>query len=384
MHRDFDFKNTLILCQTPHLWPFLELPMPHAGKLDCLIIGQGLAGSALAMRMLARGWKILVINRADSTSPSQIAAGLFNPVTGKMFAKTWMADELFPFLHHYYRHVEEITGVHFFYSLPIYGPFANAGEQNEWMARSADGPIRPYVKKIFTTSQYPGVLNDPLGGYLLDQCGYVDTKRYTTAVRKWLEERACYVEGSVGPGDLRVGRSGVRFGRYEADAVVFCEGVGVFANPWFDWVPIKPLKGEMLSVRGKFLRDVIVNKGVYMVPGSSDTWHVGATYEREFESPAPTVEGKNALEERLRALSPAPYEVVDHRAGVRPSTPDRRPLIGTHPEHSNLVIFNGMGTKGISLAPYFSAEIVAWFEKEKQLPEAVDISRYKSLYWNSR
>lgn len=70
--------------------------MPHAGKLDCLIIGQGLAGSALAMRMLARGWKILVINRADSTSPSQIAAGLFNPVTGKMFAKTWMADELFP------------------------------------------------------------------------------------------------------------------------------------------------------------------------------------------------------------------------------------------------------------------------------------------------
>lgn len=98
--------------------------MPHAGKLDCLIIGQGLAGSALAMQMLARGWRILVINRSDAASPSQIAAGLFNPVTGKMFAKTWMVDELFPFLHQYYREVEQLTGVHFYYPMPIYVPFA--------------------------------------------------------------------------------------------------------------------------------------------------------------------------------------------------------------------------------------------------------------------
>lgn len=358
--------------------------MPHAGKLDCLIIGQGLAGSALAMHMLARGWRILVINRADTTSPSQIAAGLFNPITGKMFTKTWMADTLFPFLHRYYSDAERTTGEHFYYPMPIYGPFADVREQNEWMGRSIDGPIRPYVKSIHTTPQYPGVLHDPLGGYLLDQCGFVDTRGYTAAVQAWLEKRDCFVEGSIGPGDLRVGPLGVRYGRYEADVAVFCEGVGVFENPWFDWVPVKPLKGEMLAVRGKFLPDVIVNKGVYMVPGSSDTWHVGATYEREFDSAAPTASGRSALEARLQTLSPVPYEVVDHRAGIRPSTPDRRPLIGTHPEHANLVIFNGLGTKGISLAPYFSAQIVAWFEKEKQLPEAADISRYKSLYFNSR
>ncbi len=358
--------------------------MAHTGKLDCLIIGQGLAGSALAVQMLTRGWRILVINRADSAAPSQIAAGLFNPVTGKMLAKTWMADDLFPFLHRYYRQVEQITGEHFYYPLPIYVPFADAREQNEWMGRSTDESIGHYVKQVFTTSQYPGVLNDALGGYVLDQCGYVDTRRYVTAVRTWLEQQGCYVTGSVEPGDLRVGHSGVKFGRFEADVAVFCEGVGVFANPWFDWVPVKPLKGEMLAVRGKFLRDVIVNRGVYMVPGASDIWHVGATYEREFESPAPTEEGRRVLEERLRALTPVPYEVVDQKAGVRPSTPDRRPLIGTHPEHSNLLIFNGMGTKGVSLAPYFSAEIVAWFQKEKQLPGPVDITRYKSLYWNSR
>lgn len=358
--------------------------MPHTEKLDCLIIGQGLAGSALAVQMLARRWRILVINRSDATSPSQVAAGLFNPVTGKMFAKTWMADELFPFLHQYYRNVEQLTGARFYYPMSIYVPFAEAREQNEWMGRSIDGPVKHYVKRIFTTPQYPGVLNDPLGGYLLDQCGYVDTKEYTAAVRSWLENQGCYVTASVERGDILVGRAGVRYGRYEADVAIFCEGVGVFGNLWFDWVPIKPLKGEMLAVRGKFLEDVIVNRGVYMVPGPSDTWYVGATYEREFESPAPTNEGRKALEEKLQALTPLPYEVVDHRAGVRPSTPDRRPLIGAHPEHSNLLIFNGMGTKGISLAPFFSAEIVAWLRKEKQLPAAVDISRYKSLYWNSR
>lgn len=352
-------------------------------KIDYLIVGQGLAGSALAIQLLLRKKKILVVNRPDAGSPSEVAAGIFNPVTGKMLAKAWLADEIFPFLDSFYGLAEELTGERFYYPMPIYRPFADAAEQNEWMGRSENVRIAAYVKEVFTGSQYPEVLNDPFGGLLLDKCGYVDTKGYVMAVRKWLEKRNCYVGENFSAENFRTGLRGVKYRRYEAEAAVFCEGNHVFDNPWFDWAPVKPLKGELLTVTGKFLKDVIVNRGVYMVPGNG-SWQTGATYEREFAQPGITREGRVSLEEKLRVLVTNEFKVTGQAAGIRPSTPDRRPLLGPHPEHPNLVIFNGMGTKGVSLSPYFSAELVHWLEKEKHLSDAVDISRYKSLYWNSR
>lgn len=351
-------------------------------KIDYLIVGQGLAGSALAIHLLLRRKKILVINRPDSGTSSEVAAGIFNPVTGKMLAKTWMADEIFPFLDSYYRLAEKLTGARFYYPMPIYRPFTDAAEQNEWMGRSEDAHIASYVKRVVTTSQYPDVLHDPFGGLFMDHCGYVDTRSYIAAVRKWLQQQDCYVADNLYPGNFRVGMREVRYGRYLASAAVFCEGISVFENPWFDWVPVKPLKGELLVVKGKFLSDVIVNRGVYMVPGNG-LWYAGATYEREFDRPGTTPEGRQYIEEKLQALTRNPFTVTAHSAGIRPSTPDRRPFLGAHPEKSNLVIFNGLGTKGVSLSPFFSAELVHWLEKEKQLSRAVDISRYKSLYWKS-
>lgn len=359
-------------------------PLMEATKnIDYLIVGQGLAGSALAIHLLARKKKILVVNRPETGTSSEVAAGIFNPVTGKMLAKTWLADEIFPFLDSFYRLAEELTGVRFYHPMPIYRPFANAAEQNEWMGRSESVGRGGHISDVFTSPQYPDVLNDPFGGLLMNNCGYVDTKAYVHGVRRLLEKEECYVGEGVYPGNLRVGLRGVRYGHYEARVAVFCEGAAVFGNPWFDWVPVKPLKGELLTVQGKFLKSVIVNKGVYMVPANG-SWYVGATYEREFDEPGVTPRGRLLLEEKLKALTINQFSVTAQAAGIRPSTPDRRPLLGAHPEHPNLVIFNGMGTKGVSLSPYFSAELVRWTEKEKQLSRVVDISRYKSLYWNSR
>lgn len=48
-----------------------------------------------------------------------------------------------------------------------------------------------------------------------------------------------------------------------------------------------------------------------------------------------------------------PYNVVEHKAGVRPSVSDRRPVLGPCKDYEQLVVFNGLGTKGVSLAPFF-------------------------------
>ena len=54
-----------------------------------------------------------------------------------------------------------------------------------------------------------------------------------------------------------------------------------------------------------------------------------------------------------------PYEIVGHVAGVRPAVKDRRPLIGESPVKKNVFIFNGMGTKGALLAPYWAAHLAS-------------------------
>ena len=119
-------------------------------KFDYIILGHGLAGASIAIQLLKRGKKILVIDNPSPTTASRVAAGLFNPITGRKMVKSWMADKLFPYLHQYYSEVEALTGRKFFYPMPVYRPFISVEEQNEWMAKSIEPSFQPYIQNIFT------------------------------------------------------------------------------------------------------------------------------------------------------------------------------------------------------------------------------------------
>ncbi|HNC64044.1 MAG TPA: FAD-dependent oxidoreductase, partial [Chitinophagales bacterium] len=70
------------------------------------------------------------------------------------------------------------------------------------------------------------------------------------------------------------------------------------------------------------------------------------------------------------------YEVIDEKAGIRPTIKDRRPVLGAHPEHKNMYVYNGMGTKGISLAPYFSNELILHITENKEIDKEIGIQRF--------
>src|SRR5690606_15965347 len=93
--------------------------------------------------------------------------------TGRNMVKTWMADQLFPEIQPFYLGLEDSLRSKFFHSLPIYRPFASIEEQNEWMGRSGEAEFRGYIKEVKQSSRYQKV-NDPYGGLLLEQSGYVD------------------------------------------------------------------------------------------------------------------------------------------------------------------------------------------------------------------
>src|SRR6185369_14016662 len=98
-------------------------------EVDYIIVGQGLAGSALAIELLRRGKKIAVFDEPEKNRSSIVAAGLFNPITGRVMTKTWKADVLFPHLIAFYSGTEKVLGGRFFYPMPLYRPFISVQEQ---------------------------------------------------------------------------------------------------------------------------------------------------------------------------------------------------------------------------------------------------------------
>jgi len=332
------------------------------------------------MQLIKQGKKILVFDQGQENRASAVAAGLVNPITGKFLKQTWMAEKIFPALFQFYKEAEGLLQQRFFYAMPIYRPFLSVEEQNEWMAESEKKLLQQFIAKIHTSSAFSQV-HDPFGGVVTRHSGYLDTVAFMQAVRNFLINKNAYQEGFFGPEKLNFQQGKVHYEGMEAGNIIFCDGVGSKANPYFSWVPIRCLKGETLTVLLKGNPEVIFNRGVYVVPTKTENvYTVGATYQPGDTSRETTGAARKELEEKLSELIKIPFTINHQNWGIRPTTPDRRPVLGSHPEFKNLIIFNGLGTKGVSLAPYYSGVLVDWLEGHGEIPFEVNIGRFKSLY----
>lgn len=349
-------------------------------QVDYIIVGQGLAGSAVALQLLNRKRRVLVIDRARANSSSRVAAGLFNPITGRNLVKTWLADQLFPYFHNFYKTAEVLTQQRFFYSMPLYRPFGSIEEQNEWMAKTADPIYEGYVQNIFTKATYADI-RDQFGGLLLKQCGYLDTIPYLNAVRELIHANAFLLEEDFIDDEAVIQDQAVYYKGYSAPHLIFCQGIE--SNKWFNWVPILPLKGETILIQSDVVKNNILNRGVYAVPvNQNGTWRVGATYALTDKVKGTTDAARAELTSKMDELVSFRYTVLDQDWGIRPTTHDRKPVLGRHPEHKGLHILNGMGPKGVSLAPFFADVLVQSIENQQSLNKDVNIERYKLLYWS--
>ena len=90
----------------------------------------------------------------------------------------------------------------------------------------------------------------------------------------------------------------------------------------------------------------------------------------------PTEDGKSELIDRLKEIISCDYEIIAHQAGVRPTVKDRKALIGTHPNYPNLHILNGLGTRGVMLAPTMALHLFNSIENGFVLDKNIDIKRF--------
>ena len=103
---------------------------------------------------------------------------------------------------------------------------------------------------------------------------------------------------------------------------------------------------------------------------------VGSTYEWTDKTNTPTSEAKTELLEKLARLIDCEFEVIAQRAGIRPTVVDRRPLVGQHPNHKNMYVLNGLGTRGVLVAPAMAEALYNAIENNRSLPKEIDIQRF--------
>lgn len=349
-------------------------------EYDFIIVGQGIAGTVLTDHLLSAGFKVLVIDDSALSNSSRVAGGLYNPITGRKMVKTWRADDLFGYLEHYYTKLEKKLGTIFLNDKAIYRPFFSFEELNEWMGKSIEKEYSTYIKEVYGNSEYGDHVNDSFGGLLLKRSGYLDTVELLDSYRKQLELLGSLKEEVFDFEELILTPDGVSYKGNSAKKIFFSDGQLLRNNSFFNWLPLKPVKGELLYIRVKEPIDVIYNRGVFVIPIGNGICKVGSTYDHNNLNSVTTAEAKLELTKRLKDLVKFKFEVVDQKAGVRPATKDRKPFIGIHPEHNQIGIFNGFGTKGVSLVPYFANQFVNMLVNGNELDSEVDIRRYFSLY----
>ncbi|MCH2043563.1 MAG: FAD-binding oxidoreductase [Saprospiraceae bacterium] len=351
---------------------------------DYLIIGQGLAGTLLAYELQKAKQQVYVLDPDHNKASSKIAAGLVNPITGRRFVKSWRVDELIPFAEKYYTQMSQDLGFPIYYPRNLSMLLSSPKMQNDWMQRSAEQDVEQYVvnQETIDLTAYRNIYKDVLYPLEFYPAARVDIKTLIETYRAKLLRDGRYTSTYFDYKALKYSKM-LSYKGICAWKIIFCEGYQAIHNPFFKYLPFKPAKGEVLLVRipNYTLKHKLVKHGVFIIHWQADLYWIGSSYDRNYTQEEPTKVEQQELIDKLKRALRLPFELVEHKAAIRPTVRDRRPFLGRHPKLKQLHIFNGLGAKGSYLGPYFARQMAAFLLEKGELDTEVDINRYFSKYF---
>ncbi|MBT8036969.1 MAG: FAD-binding oxidoreductase [Verrucomicrobiae bacterium] len=342
-------------------------------KVEFLIIGQGLAGSTLAVELLRRGKSVLVVDRQDAGSSSRVAAGLVTPLTGKGLNPGWRQDEYLTRADAYYRGLEKESGRKFYHQTPVVRLFGTEKEHKKWQGKGAS-----HNRWAHDIERIEGAIKVDHGGIEMPDGAWLDTLVFLQAVKDLLLDAGAWREGHFSQDDVVLEGGQVGWQDVTADQLILCQGAyglnGVEnEGGWFRDVPHRSAKGEILSLWvGGLDETKRYHCHGWLAPRGGGMWKAGANYDWENLNSTPTEAGKAEVLEKLRTWldeDAVPMEVIEHEAGVRPIIRNSRPVIGFHPEMPNVGFFNGLGSKGSLMAPAVADSFAAFLCGECELDD---------------
>ncbi len=353
--------------------------------IDFIIVGRGLAASVIAHTLHENNISFKIIGNQHLSNCSKAAAGIWNPIVFKRMTKSWLANEIIPYLNTFYGQVEQRVGEKLITQRAIIKPFIEEQEKKLWQ-KKAETELSDFLDETIYDTNAAEFKNCKLTGQygLVKQSGNLNVPGFLKATDAFFKDNL--IDEVFEHSQLDLNNSTISYKGNTAKHIIFCEGYLVKNNPFFSWIPLKPAKGETLEISAPDLKlkDHIFNKNGFIMQLANGEFKVGATYEWNELTEEATQKGLAELKQKLGQMINCSYTINRHKAGVRPSSIDRRPIIGAHPEHKNLFIFNGLGTKGVMLAPFFAKKFVNFYLQKEDLPTEVNAERFYSLYANKK
>lgn len=361
-------------------------------QLDTIIVGQGLAGSLLAWELVRHQQHVLVISDPTAPCSTRVAAGVVNPVTGQRLVLQADTSIHLNAALTIYRELEQFFGIQLFHELPMLR-IANP-DQPEWqrfLKRLEQHEYQGFLR-VAAPSELNTVTADgkAVSGWMQLQTGYLDTNLLLDTLRNYFKSKHVLQEREFDYSELSWAAEKSNFPlqwhNFRASRIIFCEGAQMLNNPWFGHLPLHPAKGEILTLsRQNPLPEFMLHYGQWMVP-QHHQFKIGATYDTQNINVEPTEFAKQTLLDGARRYFPAidQAQVLEHRAGLRPTTKDKQPLIGWHPEHSFMGVFNGFGSRGSMLVPWHAQVFAQTLLHHTKLPEYADIRRFEQKKHQAR
>ena len=323
-----------------------------------VIIGHGLAGCILGLTFFKHHIPFQQWGSSIPGESSMASSGLVNPITGRRYVKAWDIDQYMTSSLAFYRWTEELFGDVYFKEVEIVRFLSNDEAMHAWEGRQKDSAYAGYISK--NKYDFLDHLKRPYG--IVTGAYRLDTPAWLMAARNFLMNKG-FLHYTTQP---YISSGGGHKVIYATGAIDEIGSHGIVPN-----------KGEALLVRMPGWRiPLIVKDEIYIVPIEDDLYWVGSYYERWPEDPLPSSKGREELLKALRQLYDGELTVEDHLSGIRPTVLDRRPIIGRHPKHESAYLFNGMGTKTTSLAPYWAEQLRLHLVEGVSLPGEVSPSRY--------
>ena len=348
-------------------------------QIDILIVGQGICGTMLSWFLNKAGKSFLVIDDNNANTPSKVAAGIINPVTGRRFVYSWMIDTVMPFAAETYNEIgiffnqkliEQKDIIDFFPSPQMLHAFTTRLTENDTFLRSY--PDQNHFNQFFNYEFGCGKISP---AYTADVSGLISNWRHYLSEKKLLAEE--YFDHDL----LSIEKDSISYQNITASKIIFCDGMNSANITLFSALPFSPSKGEMLLIESEDLsNEHIFKKGLMMAPlFQENLFWVGSSYQWEYQHANPTNEFYEQTKTLLNQWLKMPYKIMDHKAALRPSTLERRPFVGFHPQYNSIGILNGMGTKGTSLAPFFANQLSQNILFDAPITPEADVKRFSRI-----
>ncbi len=325
-------------------------------KIDYLIIGGGMAGCNVAYNLIKNGKTICMIDDHNPHSASNIAAGIYNPLLPRHHKIAYNAEKIYPMIAAYYKELEAYLGEKILFEQSIHYVIESNTELNDWGALAYHSHLSHWIE--VQDAKMPSVFKAPFGFLKIKHSGWVDAKKLIGLFKEKLNKQEALRNEVFDYAALEISENEISYKNIKAKNIIFCDGCNIINNTFNGNIQLKPAKGEILIIKTEMAIDFIAQQGVFMVPLGENLYKVGSTFSWDELDEKPTEGGKKEILKKLNNFFRGDFEIVDHYAGVRPSSGDRRPILGKIKPHENVFIFNGLGSKGVALAPYYSTLLV--------------------------